>query len=192
MPTNGDQRKTDDIDSKDHHADRVRAQELQNQWRECETVTMTNESNPDAILRRRLLKSGAVLAGAFGMIPAATASDRENETQTDETTTSEPAQSRKGYVIAVDGITDRDRYMNEYFPVAAETTAAHDGEALVISSEPTVLDGEWGHDLTVVLEFPSVQAAKEWYADDALQGVQQIRYETTAYSNKIVTSQYSP
>ncbi|WP_310908384.1 DUF1330 domain-containing protein [Natrinema sp. 1APR25-10V2] len=126
------------------------------------------------------------------MLPSATASGSENETQTDETTQSEPAQSRKGYVIAVDGITDRDRYMNEYFPVAAETTAAHDGEALVISFDPTELEGEWGHDLTVVLEFPSVQAAKEWYADEALQEVQQILHETTAYSNKVVTSQYTP
>ncbi|ADB61983.1 protein of unknown function DUF1330 [Haloterrigena turkmenica DSM 5511] len=153
---------------------------------------MTNEPNPDSIVRRKLLKAGAVIAGALGMLPSATASGRENETQTNETTQSEPAQSQKGYVIAVDGITDRDRFMNEYFPVAAETTVAHDGEALVISFDPTVLDGEWGHDLTVALEFPSVRAAKEWYADDALQEVREIRHETTAYSNLIVTSQYSP
>ncbi|MDS0476884.1 DUF1330 domain-containing protein [Natrinema sp. 1APR25-10V2] len=153
---------------------------------------MTNEPNSDRVLRRTLLKAGAVIGGALGMLPSATASGSENETQTDETTTSDPAQSQRGYVIAVDGITDRDRYMNEYFSVAAETTAAHDGEALVISFDPTVLAGEWGHDLTIVLEFPSVQAAREWYADDALQEVRPIRRETTAYSNKIVTSQYSP
>ncbi|WP_226479713.1 DUF1330 domain-containing protein [Natrinema amylolyticum] len=153
---------------------------------------MTNEPNPDSVLRRTVLKSGAIIAGALGMLPSATASGRENETQADKTTPSEPVQSQKGYVIAIDGITDRDRYMNEYFPVAAETTAVHNGEALVISFDPTVLDGEWCHDLTIVLEFPSVQAAEEWYADDALREVRQIRHETTAYSNKIITSQYSP
>ncbi|PCR90299.1 DUF1330 domain-containing protein [Natrinema ejinorense] len=153
---------------------------------------MVNEPNSDGVFRRTLLKAGAVIAGALGMLPSATASGRESETQTAESTQSEPTQSQNGYVIAVDGITDRDRYMNEYFSVAAETTAAHDGEALVISFDPTVLDGEWDHELTIVLEFPSVQAAREWYADDALQNVRQIRHETTAYSNKIVTSQYSP
>lgn len=165
---------------------------VKNQWWLCGTVTMSNELNPDGVLRRTLLKAGAVIAGALGMLPSATASGRKKETQTDETIPSESAQSQKGYLIAVEGITDRERYMNEYFPVAAETTAAHDGEALVFSFDPTMLDGEWGHDLTIVLEFPSVQAAKEWYADDALQEVRQIRHETTAYSNKIVTSQYTP
>jgi uncharacterized protein (DUF1330 family) len=135
---------------------------------------------------------GAVIAGALGLVPSATASGRENETQTDETTQSQPAQSQKGYVIAVDRITDRERFMNEYLPVAAETTAAHDGEALVLSFDPTVLEGEWVHDLTVVVEFPSVEAAKEWYTDDAYQEDQQIRRETTDYSNVIVASQYSP
>jgi uncharacterized protein (DUF1330 family) len=158
----------------------------------CETMTITNELEQDGVLRRALLKSGAVIGGALGLIPSATASGQENETRTDETITSESGQSQKGYVIALDGITDRERYMTEYFPIAAETTAAHDGEALVISVDPTVLEGEWRHDLTIVLEFPSVQPAKEWYTDDALQEVQQVLHETTAYSNKIVASQYSP
>ncbi|ADB62852.1 protein of unknown function DUF1330 (plasmid) [Haloterrigena turkmenica DSM 5511] len=153
---------------------------------------MTNEPNPDGVLRRTLLKAGAVTAGALGMLPSATASGRAKESQTDETTRSESAQSQKGYVITVEGVTDRERFMNEYLPVAGETIVAHGGEALVLSFNPTVLDGEWGHDVTSVLEFPSVQAAREWYADDALQEVRPIRHETTAYSNKIVTSQYSP
>ncbi|QRV14813.1 DUF1330 domain-containing protein [Haloterrigena salifodinae] len=153
---------------------------------------MTSEPNPDHVLRRTVLKAGAVIIGVVEMLPPATASGSGDETQTDETTTNEPAQSQKGYVITVERITDRERFMNEYLPVAGERIEAHGGEALVLSFDPTVLDGEWVHDVTSVLEFPSVQAAKEWYADDALQEVRQIRHETTAYSNKIVTSQYSP
>lgn len=153
---------------------------------------MSQEPTSDGILRRTLLKAGAAIAGTLGMTTSATASSRKDETQDDEKEPSEPDLCRKGYVIAVDEITDMDRFMNEYLPAAAETVDAYDGEPLVLSFDPNVIEGEWDHTLTVVVEFPSIETAQEWYADETYQEVKQIRHETTAYTNLILAPQFAP
>ncbi|MCO8253945.1 DUF1330 domain-containing protein [Haladaptatus sp. AB618] len=99
---------------------------------------------------------------------------------------------RKGYVIAVDGITDVDRFMDEYLPATGETVADHDGEVLVGSTDIDVIEGDWDHSLTVVLEFPSVEAAEEWYNDDTYQELKRVRHETCEYTDLIITSSFSP
>lgn len=71
MPTDGDQRKTDDIDSKDHHADRAREQALQ-------------------ASRRRFLVAGGTAIGLGGLPqqspPRRTDSDRRMARQTETVT----------------------------------------------------------------------------------------------------------
>jgi uncharacterized protein (DUF1330 family) len=99
---------------------------------------------------------------------------------------------RKGYVIAVDQITDVDRFMDEYLPAAGETIADHDGEVLVGSPDFDVIEGDWDHTMTVVVEFPSVEAAEEWYNDDTYQEVMQVRHETCEYTDLIITPSFSP
>lgn len=99
---------------------------------------------------------------------------------------------RKGYLIAVDEITDMERFTDEYLPAAAETIGDYDGEVLVGSFDPEVIEGEREHDLTVVVEFPSVDAVKEWYNDETYQEVKQVRHDTCKYSNLFITSSFSP
>jgi len=99
---------------------------------------------------------------------------------------------RKGYVIAVDQITDRDRFMDEYLPATAETIAAHDGEVLVGSTDPDVIEGDWDHSLTVVVEFPSVEAAEGWYHDETYQEVMQVRHDTCEYTDLVITASFAP
>lgn len=72
--------------------------------------------------------------------------------------------------VAVHGtVLDQDK-MQEYGAAAGPTVAAHGGK--VISRGPVeVLHGESPHQIMVVLEFPSRQAAKDWYASSEYQAV---------------------
>ncbi|WP_336345202.1 DUF1330 domain-containing protein [Halalkalicoccus ordinarius] len=153
---------------------------------------MSQEPTSNGIFRRTLLKAGAAIAGTLGMTTSVTASSPTEETRDDEQEPSEPDPCQKAYLIVVSEITDMDRFMNEYLPVAAETADAYGGETLVFSFDPNVVEGEWDHTLTVVVEFPSLQTAREWYADETYQEVKQIRHETTAYTNLIFAPQFVP
>ena len=97
---------------------------------------------------------------------------------------SEPEE--KGYVIATEGITDSERLEDEYLPVAGETIDEYGGEILVSAPDPDVVEGEWDHDATLIVEFPSVKAAREWYEDETYQEVKQVRHEATEYTDLIV------
>lgn len=98
----------------------------------------------------------------------------------------------KGYVIAVDQITDVDRFMNEYLPGAAETIAAHDGTVLVGSTDPDVIEGDWNHTLTVLVEFPSVDVAHDWYNDEDYQKIMQVRHDTCEHTDLVIAPSFSP
>ena len=66
------------------------------------------------------------------------------------------------YVIYQGEVTDPDRY-EEYKPRAAASIAAAGGRYLVRGGEVEVLEGEAPAGRTVVLEFPTRQAAVDWY-----------------------------
>jgi uncharacterized protein (DUF1330 family) len=66
------------------------------------------------------------------------------------------------YVIYQGEVTDPDRY-EEYKPRAAASIAAAGGRYLVRGGEVELLEGEPPAGRTVVLEFPSRQAAVDWY-----------------------------
>jgi uncharacterized protein (DUF1330 family) len=72
--------------------------------------------------------------------------------------------SGKGYVIVqVSDIHDPDAYAT-YRPLASETVARHGGRFLVRGGAAERIEGEGDCGRVVVLEFPSVAAAKAWYA----------------------------
>lgn len=100
--------------------------------------------------------------------------------------------SSKGYVIFQEEITDLERYLNEYLPPAAETVEDHGGRVLVNTTDPDVIEGEWDHSRTVVVEFPSVEAAHEWYTDPAYEEVKPIRHEASEYANAVICPEFSP
>ena len=80
----------------------------------------------------------------------------------------------KGYVIALVTIRDPDRY-KEY---ASQTQASLDpfGVRFIVRGGPSErLEGEWDAQRTVVIEFPSVEQAKAWYASDDYRRIAPIR-----------------
>ena len=100
--------------------------------------------------------------------------------------------SRKGYAIFVEKIADWDRYLTDYLPTAGETIEAHDGTILVGNPDPDVIEGKWEHNMNVVVEFPSVADAKNWYNDPDYEAVRPIRMEACEYANAIITPAFSP
>lgn len=108
------------------------------------------------------------------------------------TDTNETGASRKGYVLVTEEIADRERFLNGYIPPAVETIEDHGGRVLVGAPSPRVLEGEWEHNFTVVLEFPSVEDAQQWYNDTAYEEVRPIRHEACTYGNMVIAPEFAP
>jgi uncharacterized protein (DUF1330 family) len=90
----------------------------------------------------------------------------------------------KGYVIITEDVKDP-AGMAEYGKLAAK---AMDGATLLaFAQNPTVVEGDWHGSQTVVLEFESVDAAKEWYYSDAYQEAAKIR-QRAAECNGVIVS----
>jgi uncharacterized protein (DUF1330 family) len=90
----------------------------------------------------------------------------------------------KGYVIITEDIKDA-AGMAEYGKLASQTM----GSAKVLAFGPAAetLEGEWHGTQTVLLEFESVDAAKEWYYSDAYQEALKLR-QAAADCNGVIVS----
>ncbi len=90
----------------------------------------------------------------------------------------------KGYVIITEDIKDP-AGMVEYGKLASQTM----GNAKVLSFGPVAetLEGEWQGTQTVLLEFESVETAKEWYYSDEYQEAAKLR-QAVADCNGVIVS----
>lgn len=70
-----------------------------------------------------------------------------------------------GYVLLDLEIFDNEA-MEEYKKLAPPSIAAYDGKFIVRGGEKIVLEGDWSPERLVILEFPSLERAKEWYHSD--------------------------
>jgi uncharacterized protein (DUF1330 family) len=78
----------------------------------------------------------------------------------------------KGYIIITEDVKDP-AGMAEYGKLASQAMAG--STLLSFDSKPEVLEGEWHGTQTVLLEFESVEAAREWYNSDAYQEAAKLR-----------------
>ena len=67
-----------------------------------------------------------------------------------------------GYVIGNINVTDPDAF-EEYRGMVPATVAAYGGKYLVRGGVADVVEGDWNPNRLVVLEFESVERAREWY-----------------------------
>ena len=88
------------------------------------------------------------------------------------------------YVIVDIQVQDPARY-EEYKRQAAASVTAFDGRYLVRGGKVTKLEGDWTPARFVLLEFPSVERAKEWWNSDLYRPIKAIRH-ATAKSKMIV------
>ncbi|MCG5433145.1 DUF1330 domain-containing protein [Mycobacterium sp. MYCO198283] len=90
----------------------------------------------------------------------------------------------KGYVILTEAIKDPEG-MRAYAQAAGKAMAG--ATVLVYDQQAQVLEGEWHGDQTVVLEFESVAAARDWYESDAYQEAAKLR-QAAADCNAVIVS----
>lgn len=79
-----------------------------------------------------------------------------------------------GYVIYQGEVTDPERY-EEYKVKAAASIAAAGGRYIVRAGDMEVLEGDAPAGRTVILEFPTLQAAIDWYRSDDYAAARKIR-----------------
>ncbi len=75
--------------------------------------------------------------------------------------------------------------MEEYKKLGPTTVQAHEGKFIVRGGEATVLEGAWNPKRLVIIEFPTVEKAKEWWHSSAYQHAKTIR-ERAANTDLII------
>ena len=90
----------------------------------------------------------------------------------------------KAYIILTEDIKDMAKF-GEYGKLAAGAM----GGATLLAFDPAAeaIEGEWHGPQTVLLEFESVDAAKEWYYSDAYQAAAKVRQEAADCNAAIIT-----
>jgi uncharacterized protein (DUF1330 family) len=78
------------------------------------------------------------------------------------------------YVIVEVTITDPVEY-EEYKKLTPAAISAYDGRFVVRGAQTTSLEGDWNPERIVVLEFPSVERAKEWWSSEIYRAAKTIR-----------------
>ena len=78
------------------------------------------------------------------------------------------------YVIYEGEVVDPDRY-EEYRPLAAASIAAAGGRYVVRGGAFEVLEGDAPAGRTVVVEFPTTQAALDWYRGEQYTAARAVR-----------------
>ena len=78
----------------------------------------------------------------------------------------------KGYIIITEDVKDP-AGMAEYGKLASQAMAG--STLLAFDQKAEVLEGNWHGTQTVLLEFESVEAAREWYHSDAYQAAVKLR-----------------
>lgn len=68
----------------------------------------------------------------------------------------------KGYAIFSIAVSDEEAF-GAYGGQAGPTVQQHSGRPVVVYDNPEVLEGQWTGTKVVILEFPSLRAARDWY-----------------------------
>ena len=89
------------------------------------------------------------------------------------------------YIIADVEITDPARYA-EYIKVVPETIARYGGRFVVRGGRTETLEGPWNPKRIVVLEFPTFERAKEWWASEDYRAPKALRQSASIASLIVV------
>ncbi len=80
------------------------------------------------------------------------------------------------YVIVDVDVTDPVGY-DEYKKLAPPAVAAYDGKYLARGGKTETLEGDWSPTRLVILEFPSVERAKQWLNSPEYSAAKQLRHK---------------
>jgi uncharacterized protein (DUF1330 family) len=90
----------------------------------------------------------------------------------------------KGYVIFTEDIRD-EAGISVYAQQAIPTVMQVGGRVIVADDAPELVEGSWHGKRTVILEFDSVEAARNWYRSSEYQEVVGLRH-AAADSNAVI------
>ncbi|MCH7415085.1 DUF1330 domain-containing protein [Belliella sp. R4-6] len=76
----------------------------------------------------------------------------------------------------------------EYKKLSLPAVEAFDGKFIVRGAQTESLEGEWNPQRLVVLEFPSVERAKEWYHSEQYTIAKNIRFQASKGKMLVVES----
>lgn len=91
------------------------------------------------------------------------------------------------YIIARFKIHDRSEY-DRYSAGFAEVFQRFDGTMLSVDEDPMVLAGEWEDTRSVIIEFPSQEAALAWMNSDEYQAIAKHRDAGSTANSILVKS----
>jgi uncharacterized protein (DUF1330 family) len=94
------------------------------------------------------------------------------------------------YVVVEVEVLDAGRY-EDYKRMVPPSLAAYGGRFLVRGGEAETLEGDWAPKRIVVVEFPSVERAKEWWASREYAEAKALR-QATARTRMIVVEGLTP
>ena len=83
------------------------------------------------------------------------------------------------YVIVEVTIHNPEEY-TDYMKLTPASIAAYDGRFVVRGGKTESLEGDWNPQRIVVLEFPSVERAKEWWSSPEYTPAKEIRQRTAS------------
>ncbi len=90
------------------------------------------------------------------------------------------------YIIVDIEVTDPVQY-EDYKKLAAATVEAYDGRYIVRGGTAERLEGDWTPKRVVVLEFPTVERAKQWWDSEEYRPAKAMRH-AAATSQMIVVA----
>jgi uncharacterized protein (DUF1330 family) len=85
----------------------------------------------------------------------------------------------KAYVIALETVHDQAMF-GEYAKGVAATLLPFEGRFVARGGKFTVLEGEWQQSRTVIIEFPSREAAEGWYKSADYQKIIGLRHKSSS------------
>jgi len=96
----------------------------------------------------------------------------------------------KGYIVFTEQIHDREA-LDAYAAAAVPTVIAAGGTALIAGPAAETVEGHWHGDMTVLLEFETLEAATAWYHGADYQAVASGR-QAAASSNVAIFEGFAP
>ena len=90
-----------------------------------------------------------------------------------------------GYVIADVEVTNPELF-GEYRALVSQTVEAYGGRYLARGGDSELVEGMRAPGRTVIIEFKSVERAREWYDSPEYEPVRRMRFES-ANTNLIIT-----
>lgn len=92
-----------------------------------------------------------------------------------------------GYIVVqIDSIDDPDTFFTDYANRAGPTLAKHGFVGMVASAEPNRLEGQAPDGWTVLLQFPSVDAAQAWYDDPEYVAARPFRIDSVGQTDMVL------